>query len=107
MLLDILKDRSLGNVYFMVDALDECDRKVYELLRWIIGEARGLSSKIKWLVTSRNEPDFVERLGRGQQLHTSLELNSSHVTRAVANFINSKVKDLAALNRIAKSCRVI
>ena len=96
-LLDILKDRSLGNVYLLVDALDECDPKIHEILRWIIGEASALSPKIKWLVTSRNEPAFIERLGRGQQLHTSLELNSSHVTRAVGNFIDYKVKHLAAL----------
>ena len=96
-LLNILKDQSLGSVYFMIDALDECDPKIHELLRWIIGELSGLSPKIKWLVTSRNEPAFIERLGRGKQLHTSLELNSSHVTRAVANFIDLKIKQLAAL----------
>lgn len=35
---------------------------------------------------SRNEPAVIERLG--QELQTSLELKSSHVTRAVANFVD-------------------
>ena len=93
--LDILKDPDLGNVYFMIDALDECDSKIDELLKWIISENPEVSPKIKWLMTSRNEPAFIERLGCGHQLHTSLELNSSHVARAVASFIDHKVNELA------------
>ena len=95
--LDMLKDPSLGNVYFMVDALDECDPKILELLEWIIRENSEVSPKIKWLTTSRNEPAFIERLGRGHQLHTSLELNSLHVARAVENFIDYKINKLAGL----------
>ena len=94
-LLDILKDQSLGKVCLMVDALDECDTKVHELLDWIIRKDSELSPKIKWLTTSRNVPTFTERLGRNHQLHTSLELNSRHVAHAVASFIDNKVKELA------------
>ena len=94
---DILKDQSLGKVCLMVDALDECDTKVHELLDWIIREDSESSPKIKWLTTSRNVPIFTEQLGRYHQLHTSLELNSLHVARAVENFIDYKVKGLADL----------
>lgn len=96
-LLNILKDPSLRRVCLMIDALDECDNKIHELLEWIIERNPELSPKIKWLITSRNEPAFIERLGRGQQLHTSLELNSSHVTRAVSGFIDHKIRELAGL----------
>ena len=96
-LLNILKDPSLGSVCLMIDALDECDSRIHGLLEWIIERNSEISPKIKWLVTSRNEPAFTERLGHGQQLHTSLELNSSHVTRAVAIFIDYKVRELAGL----------
>ena len=94
---DILKDESLGNVFFMIDALDECDAKIHELLDCIIREDSKISPKIKWLTTSRNEATFTERLGRHRQLHTSLELNSLHVARAVASFIDYKVKGIADL----------
>ena len=94
-LLNILKDPSLRSVCLMIDALDECDNKILGLLEWIMERNSEISPKVKWLITSRNEPAFTERLGHGRQLHTSLELNSSHVTRAVAIFIDYKVRDLA------------
>lgn len=74
-LMDILTDPSLDSVYLMVDALDECDSKIHDLLKWIISMDSQTPHKIKWLATSRNQPAFIERLGRGHQLHTSLELN--------------------------------
>ncbi|KAI4166728.1 MAG: hypothetical protein LQ343_007802 [Gyalolechia ehrenbergii] len=106
-LLDILKDPSLGNIYLMVDALDECDSKISELLEWIIRKDSELSPKIKWLTTSRNEPAFLERLGRGHQLHTSLDLNSLHVARAVASFIDYKINELATLKSYTSELRVV
>ncbi len=97
LLKDILADPSLEKVYFMVDALDECDSRILDLLKWIFLMDSHLSDKIKWLTTSRNQPALEERLGRGYQLHTSLELNSSHVASAVDKFIDYKVKELANL----------
>ena len=104
---DILKDQGLRKVCLMVDALDECDTKVHELLDWIIREDSELSPKIKWLTTSRNVPTFTERLGRNHQLHTSLELNSQHVARAVASFIDYKVKELADLKSYASELQIL
>ena len=94
---NLLMDSSLSCVCLMIDALDECDNKIHELLDWIIDKNPDLSPKIKWLITSRNEPAFIERLGHGKQLHTSLELNSLHVTHAVAIFIDHKIRELASL----------
>ena len=98
-LLNILMDPSLSNVCLMIDALDECDHQIHKLLEWIIDKNPDLSPKTKWLITSRNEPAFTQRLGHGQQLHTSLELNSLHVTRAVAIFIDHKIGELASLKK--------
>ena len=102
---DILRDQSLDKVYLMVDALDECDTKVHELLDCIIREDSESPSKIKWLTTSRNVPTLTERLGRNHQLHTSLELNSQHVARAVAEFIKYKVQELTKLKSYPKQLR--
>ena len=103
---DILMDQSLGNVYLFIDALDECDSTVHDLLRWIFSTYSQLSPKTKWLTTSRDQPDFQERLGRGQQLHTSLELNSSHIGKAVAGFIDYKVKELADLKSYSEKLQL-
>ncbi len=103
---DILADPSLENVYFMVDALDECDSTILDLLKWIFTMDSQVSYKIKWLTTSRNQPALGERLGRGHQLHTSLELNSSHVARAVDNFVDYKVKELANLKSYSSGLRL-
>ena len=102
---DILKDQSLDQVYLMIDALDECDAKVHELLDWIIHADSESTPRIKWLTTSRNVPTFTKRLGRDHQLHTSLELNSIHVARAVASFIDYKVKELADRNSYSNKRR--
>lgn len=94
-LLDILQDRSLSTVYLVVDALDECDDDVFRLLEWIIYTDTQLESRVKWLVTSRNEPRIKELLKNNDLLHASLELNSSHVSKAVSTFIDTKVAELA------------
>ena len=44
---DILNDQSLGIVYFMVDALDECDSDIHELLQRIINDSFNVSPKVK------------------------------------------------------------
>ena len=98
-LLNILKDDNLSRVYLMIDALNECDSDVHRFLQWIIEYS---STKVKWLITSRNEPAFTERLGDGRQLHTSLELNSSHVSREVSRFIEFKIKEIRDLKKYSQ-----
>lgn len=98
-LLDILQDRSLSTVYLIVDAVDECDGDIFCLLNWIIHEDALLESRVKWLVTSRNEPRIKELLESNDLPHTSLELNSSLVSKAVGTFIDKKVAELARQKR--------
>ncbi|GFF84756.1 vegetative incompatibility protein HET-E-1 [Aspergillus udagawae] len=53
----MLKDPCLSPIYFAIDALDECDRKapgLEQLLR-LIDTSLALSSKVKWLLSSRPE----------------------------------------------------
>lgn len=95
-LLDMLKDPGLGRVYLVVDALDECDYGLPELLDLIADEGFELPSRVKWLVSSRNQPHIQGRLKpKGPRLQVSLELNSSHISLAVNAFIDYKVQDLA------------
>lgn len=94
-LFKILKDESLSTVYLIIDALDECDDDIFQLLDLIIYKGAQLGSRVKWLVTSRNEPRIKELLEGSGLPRTSLELNSSHVLKAVNTFIDKKVAELA------------
>ena len=94
-LLNMLRDPDIPPIYLLVDALDECDADIHEVLEWILRDESVLSRKIHWLITSRNEPFFAGHLGGDSRLHTSLEMNSEHVSRAVDTFIKVKVTDLA------------
>jgi hypothetical protein len=93
---DISNDPSLTGICLMVDALDECEFDLNGLLTLITARDSSLSSRVKWLVTSRNHPAIEEYL-RSDELHlnTSLELNSSHISCAVDAFVDFKVCELA------------
>ncbi|KAI0543597.1 WD40-repeat-containing domain protein [Xylaria curta] len=60
----MLEDPNLLPAYFVVDALDECDRTIpgsNEIIE-LISNSFGISSKIKWLVSSRSEVNFLAKL---------------------------------------------
>ena len=99
-LLDLLKDPALPRIYLLVDALDECTRQQIQLLKLITGRDMASLSKVKWLVTSRNEPTIKEWLEQGdRRVHTSLELNSYHISHDVTRFIEFKVAELSQMKR--------
>ena len=104
-LIDILKDTRLQSICIMIDALDECDEQILKLLDWIIRNDCDIPKKVKWLVTSRNEPSFTERLGCNRRLDISLEHNSMHVAYAVDRFIAYKVQELAQLKNYGLDLR--
>jgi hypothetical protein len=97
MFISILQDPSLTMTYIVIDALDECvvDRK--ELLGFIAQQST-VSSRVKWIVSSRNWPEIEEWLDRaGQQVKLSLELklNADSVSTAVNIYIQHKTQELA------------
>jgi hypothetical protein len=92
----MLNDSSLPRTYLLVDALYECTVELHVLLDIIAGKSLTTRSTVNWLVASRNRPDIEERLGPdSRRMRIGLELNPTQISRAVAAFINSKVKDLA------------
>jgi hypothetical protein len=95
LLLDIARDPLLPQVYLMIDALDECNAYQVELLRLLTGSDGASCSKVKWLITSRNEPQIQETLdGNNGVCHINLELHSQHVSDAVGAFIDFKIQKL-------------
>ena len=97
---DILNDSTLPTTYLLVDALDECTSGLADLLHLITDDSLAQWSKVKWLVTSRNVSEIERYLQPdSSSMKIGLELNESHVTKAVAAFVNFKVQRLASINR--------
>ncbi|KAH7061013.1 quinon protein alcohol dehydrogenase-like superfamily, partial [Paraphoma chrysanthemicola] len=92
---DVLQDPDLRRTYLIIDALDECVTNLLELLDFIAKQS-SVSSRVKWIVSSRNWPDIEAQLERaGHKVRLSLELNAKSVAAAVAVFIRQKVDQLA------------
>jgi hypothetical protein len=96
---DVLQDASLSTTYLIIDALDECVTDLLKLLAFIAKQSSA-SSRVKWIVSSRNWPDIEEELERVEhKTRLSLELNAKSVTAAVKTFIQQKVCQLAQEKR--------
>ena len=103
---DMSSDPSFKRVYLLVDALDECDNGLEQLLGLIMGRNRIPTSKVKWLVSSRYKADFEKYFGSdASRSRISLELNHVHISQAVQIFIDFKVQKLAELKRYNANLR--
>ncbi|EDN93035.1 hypothetical protein SS1G_08900 [Sclerotinia sclerotiorum 1980 UF-70] len=102
---DILHDKNLKPTILIIDALDECQKDLPQLLRLIVS---GLSiySRVKWLISSRNWPEIEEQLQHAEQgTRLSLELNAESVSAAVRWYIREKVKYLARTKKYTKETK--
>jgi NACHT domain-containing protein len=93
----MVQDPKLTAAYLVVDALDECEvglTQLLDLIAWTVAQ----SSCIKWIVSSRNRYDIEQRLGIDDS-HTrlSLELNADHISHAVDVYVDYKVSQLISL----------
>ena len=81
--------------FLFIDALDECDSGLErdQFLNLITKHAKS-SSKAKWLLASRNNPD-IKQILRPESRLLSLELNEHHIFKAVRVFIEQKTSELA------------
>ncbi|KAL5371406.1 hypothetical protein DPSP01_014286 [Paraphaeosphaeria sporulosa] len=96
---DVLQDPRLGTTYMLIDALDECVTDRLKLLQFVAKQSSA-SSRVKWIVSSRNWPDIEEQLEQaGHKVRLSLELNAESVSAAVSVFIQHKVSQLAQLKK--------
>jgi hypothetical protein len=92
---DVLQDPNLDTTYILVDALDECTTDLPKLLQFLAQQSSA-SSRVKWIVSSRNWPEIEAELGQAEQeIQLSLELNAESVSVAVSIFIRHKVSQLA------------
>lgn len=90
----MVQDRRLTDTYVIVDALDECTTN-RNLLIDLIGQLSAATSKVKWLVSSRNASDIEEGFTMVHKLETSLEFNNRLIYTALGLYIQHKVVELA------------
>ena len=104
---EMLRDPSLTRVYLIVDALDECESGLSQLLDLFVRNASASSSRVKWLVSSRHRVDIEEHLRPEKgRMKLNLELNAhDHVSRAVNAYIDHKVSELSQLKQYDSKLR--
>ncbi|KFA81610.1 hypothetical protein S40288_09580 [Stachybotrys chartarum IBT 40288] len=94
-LTSIINDPSLDGATLVIDALDECKTNRHQLLGFLVRPSR-----VKWVVSGRNWQDIEERLGSTEhKIWLQLELNQNSISKAVDNYINFKVDELAGLKK--------
>jgi hypothetical protein len=90
----MLQNPNLDVTYMVIDALDECVEDLPKLLSLII-EQSATTSRVKWIVSSRNWPRIEQQLNKARhQTRLSLELNAQSISKAVEIYTEFKVSDL-------------
>ncbi|CAK7236679.1 hypothetical protein SBRCBS47491_009721, partial [Sporothrix bragantina] len=94
----MLADPDLKPVYFIVDALDECDQGLPDLIG-LISDSLALSDKVKWLVSSRPTVPL-----RTEEATKSLvELDSQKLKGPVAAYIHHQLSRLTIYDGYTKA----
>lgn len=93
---EILQDLQSKDTYLIIDALDECTPgDLPKLLNFIQASS---SSRVKWIISSRNQPQIERRIKVDQHWVTlSLEQNAEHVSRSVDEYIKLRVANLSSI----------
>jgi hypothetical protein len=95
---DMLQDPTVTKAYIIIDALDECETGLQQLLD-VVRNASA-SPRVKWIVSSRNKKEIEQQLSLDDsRTRLSLELkhNAEHVSHAVDLYIDDKVSRLPSL----------
>ncbi|KAF5686351.1 heterokaryon incompatibility protein het-E-1 [Fusarium circinatum] len=93
----MLDGPGLGEVYLLVDALNEC----VEDLPLLLGLITSTSSCAKWIVTSRNRCEIDELFRQiSSKVVLCLEPHEESVSEAVSCYISYKTRQLASRKRL-------
>ena len=96
---NMLPDPRLKNTCLIIDALDECETDLWELLKFI-SQNSSASSCVKWIVSSRNRLDIDRHLklqDSGLKLSLELTQNAAQVSSAVDAYIDNRISELESL----------
>lgn len=98
---NMLHDPELNQVYLVVDALDECQLGLEQLLNFINETSAHPTCQVRWLVSSRNQPSIEEYLRFGERkIQLDLEQDAeSQVFKAVGVYVDHKASELAQMKQ--------
>ncbi|KAL2015568.1 hypothetical protein VTK56DRAFT_5217 [Thermocarpiscus australiensis] len=82
----MLKDPDLSPVYFIVDALDECEEGLTDLIQ-LLTNSLAFTEKVKWLVSSRP----IVELSTPSTAVSLVELDTQKLEQPVNAYINNKL----------------
>ena len=103
--INILLDPNLKTTYVIVDALDECQTDLQQLLDLTVSTS-SKSPRVKWIVSSRNWSIIEKWLNTAEEkVKLCLELNADSVSAAVGTYIRHKVNRLAQLQQYDRETR--
>ncbi len=91
-----------GVTYLVIDALDECEVRLEDLLKLIVKVTSNAGGRVKWLVTSRGKESIRRGLRvrrAGPRLGFDLDDHSTEVSRAVQTYIRRCAAELAETER--------
>ena len=100
-LLKILRDFNAGEIYLLIDALDECEKStrrdlLISLAELFTSPQTGGTANVKFLVTCRPEEDIQNYLF---DINGYLRVDSAKVNADLSKFIQVKVNDLSRKKR--------
>ncbi|KAF3203430.1 hypothetical protein TWF106_001982 [Orbilia oligospora] len=97
-LMQLIRDDHLPEVYFFIDALDECKEPKY--LLQMIKKTTFVSRKIHWLISHRNNLQvgvFLADLEEEDKVHSIIDFatHGPEVNEGIARYISGKVASLS------------
>lgn len=91
---DMISDPKMKNTSLIVDALDECQSGLNDLLRLIL-ESLSKSPSVKWIISSRHQPTMERLLRMDGRLDLDLEKNAEiQISQSVDAYINHNMSVL-------------
>ncbi|KAI1178823.1 hypothetical protein F4777DRAFT_63233 [Nemania sp. FL0916] len=94
---NMVLDVQAGEVFILIDALDECDKStrkgLLQNIKSLFRDSPKTGHKVKFLVTCR--PDIADIEGALKNVGVSLRMDSAHVNNDLLKYIDAKTQELA------------
>ncbi|ODM23012.1 hypothetical protein SI65_00601 [Aspergillus cristatus] len=94
---NMLRDPQLNHVYLVVDALDECQSGLKQLLGFILESLSDPNCHVRWLVSSRHKTEIDSGLSHMSRTELNLEKGTENeISYAVKAYIDHEMRGLIA-----------